>query len=176
MGATFSIDAPSTAEFDAVVDRVTALEIAAPGGGGSPASDIDHFDLFCHPSYPALGQPTNDWLFPGNALSASLRRFRFDWCRPIADARWMVVWDPNTSGTQTGIRLVQSDDGPTNLVELDRFVVTGPMSPITGAKDVTAKLQALQQAGVMKNIGHQTIGNGSAGPKIYRSTLEIRWG
>jgi hypothetical protein len=179
MAFDISIDAPTSAEFTAAVNTLNQrIDGIVPGA--PPSTPVGKFympfNIFCHPDAPALGAASGTWAFPGSALSSSLIRFYFDYLPPITEAHWMVVWNPNTGASSTGIQLVQSDDGPSNIVPLRNITQANVSTPVTVRHDVTAALQALQQAGGIKNIGHRTAGNGSNGPKIYRSALELCFG
>lgn len=160
---------PTIEQFDALAARVEALEAR---------KEITHVVLLRHAGTPVIGGPSGTvWAFPGNALTASTTRMEFDWMPPIESARWVIAWNPNTGASPTGVRLIHFDDGPNNITHITQITACCTVSPIGSANvtDVTAALQSLQAAGVMKNIGHQTIGNGGNGPMIYSSEIHIKW-
>lgn len=171
----FLVDAPNTADFANLESRVTTLE-----GAPTPAVTVKHvseFVLFAHPSHPVIGQPGGAaYTWPGNALTASTFMFYGSRAGNLLYAQWVLVWNPDTAESPTGVRLVSADSGPTNIAALATITEAGTITPIVRAADVTVALQAIIAAGQDKHIGQQTAGNGGNGPKIYKSAIECWWG
>lgn len=141
------------------------------------AAEQTDFTFYRNPSTPIYGTTNGAaFAFPGNALTASSFRFRGDLgFRPILSAKWIIVWNPNTTSGYTAVRLVKGDDGPANLVELARVQHNYYTSPKVDAVDITAALQGIVNNQQYKQILQQTAGNGAYGALIYASWIEIVW-
>lgn len=133
--------------------------------------------LYRHPTNALVGTVNGaNWQWPGTALSASTSPFYGDKLNhSLCYARWVLVWNPSTGISPTGVRLVLCDSGPTNLVEMCEIRQTYYNSPRVDAVDVTAKLNELITNKQFKQIGQQTFGNGGNGCLIYASWLELVW-
>lgn len=154
-----------------VEDSLTALD--ARYGAGSSKRTMEWLTFYRDPQTPLTGtSDAGNWLYPGNATSASTARWRGDMGFKIATARWIVVWTPGNSSTSSGVRLCWADDGPSNITEFARINGNNATTPVTAAVDITSALNSMT---VNKQILHQTLGNGSAGVQIYSSVLEIVW-
>ncbi len=131
------------------------------------------FTLYRNSGAPLLGTaPGCCWSYPGAALSASTTQFYANEDLSLVFARWVLVWNPNTRGSPTGVRLVTADLGPVNVAEIARFTATDTGTPVVDAVDITTVLQELTE---QKTIAHQTFGNGQWGCKIYGSWIECLW-
>ena len=132
------------------------------------------FTLYRNSQHPLAGTIGGArWQYPGTALTANTTQFYADENLALSYARWVLVWNPNTSASPTGVRLIHADSGPTNEVELARFLRTYTNTPVVDAVDITADLQGLTEH---KTLAHQTAGNGQGGCKIYGSWIECIWG
>ena len=132
------------------------------------------FTLYRNSQYPLKGTVSGCcWKYPGAALTANTTQFYADENLPLTYARWVVVWNPNTFQSPTGIRFISADLGPTNEAEIARFLTANVTTPIVDAVDITTELQALTK---QKTLAHQTTGNGQWGCKIYGSWIECIWG
>lgn len=130
--------------------------------------------FYRNPTSPLQGNANGaDFGMLGNALTASSIPFRADQIGPLVSARWVLVWNPNTGASPTYVRLVKADDGPSNLIELERFGRSNAASPLVDAVDITAKLNDIISGGIGKQLIEQTCGNGANGPLIYASWIEM---
>lgn len=179
MTASINVDAPSSAEHDALAARVLALESAEPPSGGSQGQ-MDWSEeriLFCHPG-TALWGPVSAaaWAFPGAALSANVFAFHpsryTGW--ELISAVWRVEWTPGHATSQSGVGLFWMDSGPTNLYPLLTCIEAGT-GPRSSGGDVTSSFQYLLDYDLAKMIGHQAYGNGATGAAIYRSAIDMHW-
>ncbi|WP_156433652.1 hypothetical protein [Bradyrhizobium retamae] len=132
-----------------------------------------------HSATSTNGTSSGTWAFPGNALSASTVMFNYGsfitGCK-LYSARWVVAWNPNaTTASPNGVALATADSGPTNVVHISVFTRASTTTPVVDGADVTATLQALITAGTSKFICHQVVGNGTTGPMIYSSEIELMW-
>ncbi|WP_197427421.1 hypothetical protein [Bradyrhizobium retamae] len=131
-----------------------------------------------HSATSANGTSSGAWAFPGSALSASAVQFNgstITGCR-LYSARWVVAWNPNaTTASPNGVALAKADSGPTNVVHLTSFTRASTTTPVVDAVDVTAALQLLLDTATTKFICHQVVGNGTTGPMIYSSEVELIW-
>ena len=123
-----------------------------------------------------LGETSATYWFPGDALSASIKLFRFEMgLVPVAWGRWVMTWNPLGIGA-SGVRLVHMDAGPSNITQIAEFTGYYNVTPIVGAVDITATLNSLRTGGQYKFIGHQLRSNGiTQAPLVYSSALEIVW-
>ena len=112
------------------------------------------------------------WHFPGAALSASVKRFRFElgW-QPVREARFVAIWTSNYPVNV--IRVVHMDSGPTNIVQMGRIDGVTSNSPRPGAVDITAAYNALVAARTMKFIGYQVWTDGVVPWTLYDVHLEL---
>lgn len=117
------------------------------------------------------------YAFPGTALTAStfqLYAASFAGMK-LRYARWLVAWNPNTSGaTASGVRLIHADSGPTNITQIAEFTATGS-TPRTDAVEVTSDLNTLLAGGSNKTIGYQAKGDGTNACNVYLSVIECVW-
>lgn len=152
------------------------LAVLALFVGTSAAAQTD-FTFYRNPQTPIVGTADGAaFAFPGSALTASSFRLRGDLIsRPILSAKWIIVWNPNTTSGYTAVRLVKGDDGPANLVELGRVQHNNYTSPKVDVIDITPALQDIALNKLYKQILQQTAGNGANGPLIYASWIEIVW-
>lgn len=124
------------------------------------------------PATPIQGPASTTLQFPGAALSAStVRWFGAATGQTLHYARWLLVWTP---GDNTTVQLSHADSGPTNFVEIARFTRSSP-TPVADAIDVTVALQSALALGVTKHLCQRMNGNGSVGPKVYSSSIELIW-
>ncbi|RPJ28030.1 MAG: hypothetical protein EHM33_05990 [Chloroflexi bacterium] len=142
------------------------------------SADIIYIDLYQNSYSPIVGSVSGgDWAFPGVALTANTKSFlgNFLQGRQLIYARWVLAWNPNTTTSPTGVRLVYFDDGPTNIVEFARNEEASRISPMVGGAFVTSTFQYLVNNGLYKHVGQQTYGNGSNGALIYSSIIELAY-
>jgi hypothetical protein len=134
--------------------------------------------LLHHSEYGVSSTNSAVWHWGGNALTASAFKVYFDKLTgaQIIFARVVFTWTPNAPGAPTsGVRLVHFDDGPANITEIIAFE-DNDMTPIVSTQDITADLQALLAAGVVKQLGYQVHGDGSNSCTIYGALIEVVWG
>ena len=109
------------------------------------------------------------WEWPGAALSASTKRLRFDLrYPPVVHARWVVIWTPGNGSAAH--RLVCSDDGPANLIELGSVTGRDRATPLAQELEITDALNALRERRTYKHIGFQVRGDGVTPIKLFRVT------
>ncbi len=121
--------------------------------------------------------------FPGTALSASSYAFYGNELvgRKILGATWAFAWIPTVSGgANAGLQLVTFDSGPTNISSLALYEsnATSPITSgtlISGSNDITSTLQTFCDQGLFKFLGHRMYGNGTDAPRLYWSTIYVRW-
>ena len=114
-----------------------------------------------------------EWKFPGQALSASTQKFRFDLgYPPVKYARWLVIWTPGSKATS--LRLVHMDDGPANITEIGIIEGTDHPRPTAEELIITDSINQLVSGHVAKQIGFQVKDGGDADWVIYSSRLEIQ--
>jgi len=116
-----------------------------------------------------------DWAFPGKALTASSIPLKWNLMNNVnvVSAKWILVWNPFTAISPTGVRLVKMDDGPTNLVQLARIDGANTITPKVDSVILTNEFVIMASEGITKQIGQQTYGNGVWGGLIYASWIEL---
>ena len=135
------------------------------------------FTLYRNTQYPLDGTASGAvWSYPGTALTANTTQLLASMGLTLQYARWVLVWNPNTNESPTGVRLVSADSGPANEAEQASFSRANYANPRVDSVDVTNQLKAIIAAGMSKSIAHQTYGNGGNGCKIYGSWIECVWG
>ena len=133
-----------------------------------------NFDFYRNPQIPLQGTVAGCcWAYPGNALTASSIKFYGSAVDPVRYARWVVVWNPSTSESPTGIRLVVADDGPTILYSFAEQRQAHTKTPVVSGVDVTEELNEIIESGLDIQLIQQTFGNGVSGPLIYASWIEV---
>lgn len=135
-------------------------------------------DLFRHPGNPLIGTISGgDWNWPATALSSSTKSIWANYMqgRQVVQVWWLLVWNPNTDNSPTGVRLVLADNGPSNIQEIARIDGMNYHNPRVESRDITTSIQTLLDNGTYKIIGEQTYGNGVNGCLIYASTLYVIW-
>lgn len=111
--------------------------------------------------------------FIGNALSCSCHPMHFELpMAPIHSAYVRVIWAPGNAANY--INVTSADDGPSNIQVLGVIQGANVATPVPGGVWITDQLKALQAAGVMKQIGFQLGGNGSA-VTVYEVELQINF-
>lgn len=132
---------------------------------------------------PLVGTNTQDWQWPGLALTANTSRFSADLLQDakIVAVRWVLVWNPKMIDSEkfSAVRLVNFDNGPTNIVEIAVIkskVDKNYSTPRVDVIDVTKEFKLLLENRVTKQIGHQTMSTTGTSVWIYGSWLEIIWG
>lgn len=138
---------------------------------------ISELILYKNTEYPLHGTSAGaSYVFPGTALSANVSVLHAD--KPmklLTYARWVLAWNPNTGASPTGVRLIHADQGPSNIVQIAEFRATNKNTPKVDGIEITNELNALISAGLWKQLGHQTFGNGANGALIYSSVIECVW-
>ncbi len=116
-----------------------------------------------------------DWVFPGQALTASTISFAGSHLqgRQVVFARWVLAWNPSTGVSPTGVRLVKCDDGPTNCQPIATVLMSAYQAPRVDGATITSQIQYMIDNAEYKHIGQQTVGNGQNGCIIYSSFVEI---
>lgn len=114
------------------------------------------------------------WVFPGSALTAATKRFRFSrGLQSVNSAVWLLMWvTPNRSHKA---RLVYFDDGPSNVVEICEVTGTGEGQPRVNSFDLTGLFNKLVAERIDKNIGWQLKDDGNTAAEVFESRLEIVW-
>jgi len=156
---------------------------AASGPNQSASIPVQSEFIFYRNTKDALigTQDGGNFQWPGTALTANTFKMYIQHMvgKQIKFAAWRVVWNPSTvnGGGTTAIRLVNFDDGPSNIVEMARFdsPAGGYNSPRVETVNVTTALQNAINGGIEKQFGHQTAGTGSSGCLIYGSWLDVVW-
>jgi hypothetical protein len=158
------------------IDRVRSSGSSPP-----PAASVLAYPFHMHLFAPVqiegalVHTPTNQWAWPGEALSASTGHLAFRYgFPPVTFARAIIVWSPGS--VNNGIRIVHADDGPTNITEMGRKISTeSTQSPRAHGIILTDQLNELVNNKVSKHVGYQVIGDGTP-MTIYEVTLEITFG
>lgn len=119
--------------------------------------------------YAAVGP---QWGWPPSALSANTKTFHFQhglgWAR---SAVFKVIW--TTPNTDTYIRLLSMDDGPSNLSGIFQIQGTGRGEPDNQGADFTAYYNQLVANRQYKHLGFQLWDDGTNPARIYEVRLEI---
>jgi hypothetical protein len=135
------------------------------------------FTLYRNSQHALVGSTSSaTWLFPGTAATSStflLFSSLLDE-RQVIWARWVLAWNPNTGATPTNVRLIYFD-GTGEITQFAKITGTNYHTPRVDAVIVTGFIQALINGGIDKSIGMQTLGNGTNGPLIYGSWIEVVW-
>lgn len=133
------------------------------------------FPFVEHANSAVTGSIGTSWAFPGYALTASTYRFYAQYLqgRHVLSATWVVAWNPTSGTVPTGVRLVKFDNGPLNIIEITSILMSNTLTPIGSGADVTSQIQTILDDGQFKQLGEQTIGNGTNGCLIYSSVLYI---
>lgn len=133
-------------------------------------------DLFRDTNNPLVGNPSAVWNWPGKCLTAQSVVFPYPACLNIKSAKWRLTWNPNVNDgvSQTAVRLVSANSGPSNVQQIAAFFHANYTNPLNDAVDITQALRSLvDTSGEMFQILHQTAGNAFVGPLIYSSALEV---
>jgi hypothetical protein len=134
--------------------------------------------LYKNSQVPLRGNPTAEWAWWEAALTASTVRFYANLLKgkaQLAYAELVVVWNPDSLLQNTGVKAVFCDDGPSNCQDLGpHFTGTGS-NPVPARADITAQLRSIIADGVYKNLGFETLGNGTNGARIYGVWIEAYW-
>lgn len=138
---------------------------------------ISELILYKNTEYPLHGTVNGAaFAWPGTALSANISVIHAEFpMKKLLHARWLLVWNPNTDAGFTAVRLVSADLGPTNIAEIAVFRKNNYHAPKVDGIDITNELNAILAGGVIKQLCHQTAGNGAAGALIYSSVIECVW-
>ena len=157
-----------------------ATETQTPAATVTPAAttqaDQIVFELYRNSALPLVGSVSGGaWAFPGAALTANTDKLYASYLqgRTVLLAKWVIAWNPNTDTNPTGVRLVIFDDGPANIVEIARVERTNYHNPLSDGAYITAQIQAVLDAGIDKNLGMQTYGNGANGALVYSFVIDI---
>ena len=138
-------------------------------------------DMYRNTQVPLVGTGGYPWHWPGSCLTAQsvvIPLIALTYLNPIK-VKWRLTWNPNIDqGTQqTAVRLLSCYDGPSNLVLQAAFFRSNCTSPQNDATDITSIFKALVSQAVADQkdlqFTHQVVGNGTVGPEIYSSSLEI---
>lgn len=164
---------------------LSACSTALPRATSIPRALQSEIILFKDSQNPLRGKPDAAvWMWPGVALTANTSRLSADYLKDarLLRASWVVVWNPKcndaNAANKSAIRLVSFDNGPANIKAMAVINVSSgvtAMSPRVDVRPVTTQFNTLLSDGVSKQVGHQTMGNGSEGCLIYGSWLELVW-
>jgi hypothetical protein len=138
------------------------------------ARSLSELTMHRHGSVPIVGNAGASYGAQGAAFTAQ-STFLFGSAIPGASvlfAAWRVAWTPFGFG---GIRLLHFNPGPSDFVEVARFERSAPF-PVADAIVITSTINALLAAGQTRVFTFETRGNGSVGPAIYSSVIELVWG
>lgn len=135
------------------------------------------YDLFRNAGAPLVGYKGNPFGYPGSCVTAQSAVFEAGafFGASIVSAKWRVCWLPNITGaSQTAVRLVSAESGPSNLQQLAAFFAgNNTTNPLNDAADITAAMQALVAQGDFFQLIHQTAGDNVKAPLIYSSAIEL---
>lgn len=139
------------------------------------------YDMFRNTNDPLVGNKTSTWAVGGSCFTAQSIIFHANALAGmnIESATWRLTWLPNIpTASQTAVRLCSADSGPSNITEITSFFGSAnTTNPRNDAVDVTAALKALVDSHkvtpAMFQLFTQTIGDGTYGPLIYSSALEV---
>lgn len=85
----------------------------------------------------------------------------------------MLCWIPRN--TNTIVRVINFDNGPTNIVEMGRMNSNGSMTPSCQAMDLTSQFLQLKLNQVGKHIGFQIADDGVNPWTLYEVQLEVTY-
>lgn len=144
------------------------------------AKIITQLDLYRDTNSPLQGYRGNPWNYAGSCVTAQAAVIRGEALEGlnIDVAFWRICWKPNiTNGAQTAVRLISSDYGPTNIVQVAATYSGGkPNSPLNENFDITDAFNALIASHLPNTpfeFLHQSCGDGTYGCLIYSSSLEL---
>lgn len=138
-------------------------------------------DNYRNAELPLEGNASWPFHWPGSCLTAQSIVFPLIMMAnsSIIQARWRLTWNPNIDSgeAQTAVRIVSAYDGPSNIQEVASFYQKNWTNPRNDAKWVTTELRSLFAQAVIDQkdlqIILQVVGNGTFGPHIYSSALEV---
>lgn len=112
------------------------------------------------------------YIWPGNALSSSQMAVlgNVATLRPIAFARWVLVWTPGAA--ENGVRLTSADAGPANVTTIAEATGDAHTTPRVFAATITDALNAAR--GGAKFYGHQ-MKAGDSPMVVHLSRIDIVW-
>lgn len=170
--------------FQALKDLIDAqyLELVALDSAAPPPS-VPPQEWVCLPTTVQLFGPVHangavsdsatTPKFIGNALSCSMHTLDFD--KPMAEiesAYVRVIWVPGSAANF--INVVHADNGPQNITTIGQIIGENLNTPRVSGVFITEQIQALQAAGVAKNIGFQIGGNGTS-MTLFEVELQINF-
>lgn len=129
-------------------------------------------DFYRDAGTPLNGTTGNNWLYPGNALSASSRRI-YPSTRKLFSAQWVLVWNPNAGDSYNACRLITADDGPSNEAQIAFLSFKDKLAPVVQGYDVKNALNAILSGTSSKQVLFQTSGQTQS--KIYSSHIDLVW-
>lgn len=129
------------------------------------------------PAHAADGVTSNHgwtWKAPGSCFTCSTQWFPFEHNLPTPiSVRFMLCWIPRN--TNTIVRVINFDNGPTNIVEMGRMNSNGSMTPSCQAMDLTSQFLQLKLNQVGKHIGFQIADDGVNPWTLYEVQLEVTY-
>lgn len=139
------------------------------------------YDMFRNTGVPLVGNKTSVWDVGGSCFTAQCVVIHENTLASmnIESACWRLTWLPNIPTTaQTAVRLCSADSGPSNIAAIASFFGSAnTTNPRNDAVDVTLALKTLVNSHkvtpAMFQLFTQTIGDGTYGPLIYSSALEV---
>lgn len=138
-----------------------------------------HHDLFGPQPGTGVGgdftfTPGLDWVVL-TAFTASTKSFHFQ--RPSAKimyAEYRVVWLP-TEVHRVRVRWHYNNEQGMNFTDMGEIVPVPTGGPIPSALNITAAMQAAQQAGQYTHIGHSFKGDALTPLILYEAHMTINW-
>jgi hypothetical protein len=147
---------------------------------------ITQLDHFRNAAMPLNGNKTSSFNYAGSCLTSQSVIFHSEALETlnIKKAIWRICWKPNiTNGSQTAIRLISANSGPSNINQIVATFSGGKTNtPLNEAFDITESLKALIESnspsvdfpnGSMFQLITQSAGDGSNGCLIYSSSIEL---
>ena len=114
------------------------------------------------------------WKAPGSCFTCNTQWFPFEHVVPSPrSVRFLICWVPRNTTTQ--VRVINFDNGPTNIVEMGRMNSNGAMGPTCQAMDLTSQFLQLKLNQVGKHIGFQIVDDGVNQWTLYEAQLEVTY-
>jgi hypothetical protein len=114
------------------------------------------------------------WKAPGSCFTCNTQWFPFEHNVPAPrSVRFLICWIPRN--TNTIVRVINFDNGPTNIVEMGRMNSNGSMTPSCQAMDLTSQFLQLKLNQVGKHIGFQIVDDGVNQWTLYEAQLEVTY-
>jgi len=138
-------------------------------------------DNYRNAELPLEGDASYPWHWPGSCLTAQSIVFPVIAMKymNVISVKWRLTWNPNIDAgdAQTAVRLVSAYDGPSNIQQVEAMYQKNWTSPRNDSIYITDKFKEMVAQAVADNKDLQfilqVVGNGTFGPHIYSSSLEM---